>query len=57
MSQARKTLESTTPRRRHEVESRVWAGRLLAVAIAAVAVVVVNGQRAAKDPLLAFTFK
>ncbi len=39
-------------------ESRAWAGRLLTVAIAVVAVVVVNGQKEQrKDPLLAFTFK
>ena len=39
-------------------ESRAWAGCLLTVAIAAVAVVVVNGQKEPrKDPLLAFTFR
>jgi phage tail-like protein len=39
-------------------KSRVWAGRLLTVAIAVVAVVAVNGQKEQRrDPLLAFTFK
>ena len=39
-------------------ESRAWAGRLLAVAIAAVAVVVVNAQKEQrKDPLPAYYFE
>lgn len=38
--------------------SRAWAGCLLTVAIAAVAVVVVNGQKEQRrDPQLAFTFR
>ena len=39
-------------------EARTWAGCLLAVAMAAITVVVVHGQKEPrKDPLLAFTFK
>lgn len=41
-----------------KLESRAWAGRLLMVAMAAVAVVVVNAQSGTRhDPQLAFTFK